>query len=61
MLRRKYLRTQTITHVQKKPRDSHFWSGLMNVKDSFLSLGTSNLIMAGIFSFGRINGWETLP
>jgi hypothetical protein len=39
MLKRKYLRSQTITHVQKKPGDSQFWSGLMKVKDSFLSLG----------------------
>jgi hypothetical protein len=33
------VKSQTISHVQKKPGDSHFWSGLMTVKDSFLSLG----------------------
>jgi hypothetical protein len=43
LLRQKYLKSQTITHVQKKPRDSHFWSGLMKVKDSFFSLGRFNL------------------
>jgi hypothetical protein len=30
---------QSITHVQKRLEDLHFWSGLMNVKESFLSLG----------------------
>jgi hypothetical protein len=30
---------QTITHVRRKPGDSHFWSGLIKVKESFLSLG----------------------
>jgi hypothetical protein len=39
MLKKKYLRSQTITHVQKKPGNSQFWSGLMKVKNSFLSLG----------------------
>jgi hypothetical protein len=39
ILKKKYLRTQTITHVQKKPGDSHFLSGLMNVKEYFLNLG----------------------
>jgi hypothetical protein len=39
ILRHKYLRNQTIGHVQRKSGDSHFWSGLMKVKESFLSLG----------------------
>jgi hypothetical protein len=39
MLKKKYLRSQTITHVQKKPGDSQIWSGLMRVKESFLSIG----------------------
>jgi hypothetical protein len=43
MMRHKYLRTQTIRHVQRKPSDSHFLSGLMKVKDSFLSLGHMKL------------------
>lgn len=38
ILRRKYLKSQTISHVQRKPGDSHFWSGLMKVKESFLNL-----------------------
>jgi hypothetical protein len=39
MLRRKYLRTQTIAHEKRKPGDSHFWSGLIRVKNPFVSLG----------------------
>jgi hypothetical protein len=39
MLKWKYLKTQTITHVQKKSEDSQFWSGFMKVKHSFFSLG----------------------
>jgi hypothetical protein len=39
LLKRKYLKTQMISQVQRKPRDSHFSSGLVRVKDSFLSLG----------------------
>jgi hypothetical protein len=39
LLRRKYMRDSTIAQVQRKPVDSHFWSGLMKVKDSFLNIG----------------------
>jgi hypothetical protein len=39
LLKKKYLCSQTITHVQKKLGDSQFWSSLMKVKESFLSLG----------------------
>jgi hypothetical protein len=53
LLRRKYLRTQTISHVQKKPGDSHFWSGLINVKEYFLSLGHFQLNNGG-----NIHFWE---
>jgi hypothetical protein len=60
ILKRKYLKTQTITHVQKKPGDSHVWSGLMNVKDSFLNLGHFQLNNGGMFAFRRIVGWVYL-
>jgi hypothetical protein len=43
LLKSKYLRSRTITQVQRKPRDSHFWSSLMWVKDLFLSLGQFRL------------------
>jgi hypothetical protein len=39
LLRRKYVKDRTIVQVQRKPGDSHFWSGLMKVKESFLNLG----------------------
>ena len=39
ILRRKYLRHKTITQVEYMPRDSHFWSGSMNIKPDFLRLG----------------------
>jgi hypothetical protein len=32
----KYLEGQTIGKVERKPGDSHFWSGLMKAKDAFL-------------------------
>lgn len=38
LLRNKYLKNQTIGRVERKPEDSHFWSGLMKVKEKFLSL-----------------------
>jgi hypothetical protein len=39
MLRRKYLKDKPIGSVGRKPRDSHFWSGLLKVRDMFLNLG----------------------
>jgi uncharacterized membrane protein len=47
------MRTQTIMHVQKKSGDSHFLSSLMNVKESFLSLGHFQLKNSG-----NIHFWE---
>jgi hypothetical protein len=43
LLRRKYVQDGTIPQVQRKLRDSHFWSGLMKVKDPFLNLGRFQL------------------
>ncbi len=40
LLRRKYLSKKTLNHVEEKPGDSHFWSGLMMVKNIFLSCGS---------------------
>jgi hypothetical protein len=37
LLRNKYLRTKTLTQVSSKPNDSHFWRGLMRIKDEVLS------------------------
>lgn len=38
-LEKTYLAKKTITLVEKQPGDSHFWAGLMEVKNSFLSCG----------------------
>jgi hypothetical protein len=40
ILRNKYLRNKTITQVEHMPGDSHFWAGLLGVKDIFLRLGS---------------------
>ncbi|XP_062188905.1 uncharacterized protein LOC133892218 [Phragmites australis] len=39
LLRKKYLPNKTLTQVQHRPGDSHFWSGLLKVKDDFLAGG----------------------
>ena len=39
ILKRKYLQNKTLTQVEKKKGHSHFWSGLMEVKDLFLRMG----------------------
>lgn len=43
LLRKKYLNHKTTGEVQWKPGDSHFWSGLMKVKNDFLDFSTFNL------------------
>jgi hypothetical protein len=43
LLRNKYLSTMSITQVGKKPGDSQFWIGLMNVKNQFLTFGNFRL------------------
>jgi len=40
LLRNKYLTSKTLSHVQIKPSDSHFWKGLSKVKEEFLNCGT---------------------
>jgi hypothetical protein len=40
LLRNKYLRTKTLMQVSSKPNDSHFWTGLMRIKDEVLSNGS---------------------
>ena len=40
LLKRKYLGTKSITQVEWKQGDSHFLSGLMKVKSSFLNMSS---------------------
>jgi hypothetical protein len=35
ILKKKYLKGKTLAQVEKKKGDSHFWSGLMDVKNIF--------------------------
>jgi hypothetical protein len=43
MLQNKYLRSKSLTQVEAKPYDSHFWRGLMHIKDEVLSLGSFDI------------------
>jgi hypothetical protein len=43
LIRNKYLGSKAITRVVRKPGQSQFLSGMMNVKDAFLSMGNFNL------------------
>jgi hypothetical protein len=43
ILKNKYLRDKTLTQVQHLPGDSKFWTGLMKVKEEFLSFGKFDL------------------
>ncbi|WVZ96862.1 hypothetical protein U9M48_042445 [Paspalum notatum var. saurae] len=36
--RKKYLKNKTLSQVEKKPGDSHFWSCLMEIKSQFFHL-----------------------
>ena len=40
LLKNKYLSNKTIGGCTKRSSDTHFWKGLMKVKDQFLSLGS---------------------
>ena len=43
LLRNKYIKDKTLSQVVKKAGDSHFWTSLTGVKDTFLSLGNLRL------------------
>jgi hypothetical protein len=40
LLRNKYIKDKILGSCIKKPTDSHFWKGLMNVKDTFRGFGS---------------------
>jgi hypothetical protein len=40
LLRNKYLSSKCLSQVQIKPRDSHFWKGLLKAREDFLRCGT---------------------
>ena len=53
LLRNKYLKNKTLSQVSKKAGDSHFWMGLMAVKDQFL-----NLVRFNLRDGSQIRFWE---
>jgi hypothetical protein len=60
LLRNKYLRDKSLTQAVRKPGDSHFWAGLMNVKDKFLKWGYFKVGTNKRQDSGKINGLITL-
>jgi len=36
---KKYLKNKSLSQVVRRPHDSYFWAGLMDVKDVFLRKG----------------------
>ena len=40
LIHRKYLNNKTLSQVQPRIGDSHFWRGILKVKESFLRFGT---------------------
>jgi len=43
LLTNKYLRSKSLTQVKAKPYDSHFWRGLMHIKDEVLAKGSFDI------------------
>ena len=39
LIKNKYLKNKTLSQVEKKAGDFHFWASLMGVKDQFINLG----------------------
>ena len=39
LLKKKYLKNKILAQVMKRPSDSQFWSGFMEVKDHFFTRG----------------------
>jgi hypothetical protein len=57
----KYLSHHTIGKVQRKRGDSHFWTGLMKAKESFLMYGSFHLNNGKHIRFGKTNGLGITP
>ncbi|WVZ51124.1 hypothetical protein U9M48_002300 [Paspalum notatum var. saurae] len=56
LLRNKYMKDKPLAEVEKKPRDSHFWKGLMGVKDQFINLGRKkHATVANVLSSSPLN------
>jgi hypothetical protein len=51
LLRKKYMQDNAIGQIQRKPSDSQFWVGLMNVEELFLGYGSFQLNSRTIIRF----------
>ncbi|WVZ92703.1 hypothetical protein U9M48_038749, partial [Paspalum notatum var. saurae] len=49
LLQNKYLKGNSLSQIEKKPRDSHFWKSVMGVKNQFLSLGHFKLALKDVY------------
>ena len=56
LLANKYLKSKYLTQVKAKPYDSHFWRGLMMIKDEVLASGPLISKMGATLIFGMILG-----
>jgi hypothetical protein len=55
MLRKKYLKVKTLSQVERQKGDSHFWAGLMEVKNLVIERGRFQVIDGSQTRF-----WEDL-
>jgi hypothetical protein len=53
VLSNKYLKNKTLSQVVRQQGDSHFWAGLMEVKDPFQENVSLMLIMVTKQDFGN--------
>jgi hypothetical protein len=53
LLRNKYLKNRTLSHIEANPTDSPFWKGLMRVKHDFIERG---FFEVGNGSIGKMFG-----
>ena len=61
LIRSKYLHTYSLAHVKLKLSHSHFWSGLLKVRDLFSAFVEKSLVMGRELGSGRIAGWGIKP
>jgi hypothetical protein len=58
VIKKKYLKGRSLSRVERKKGNSHFWSGLMEVKDFVLQRGRLRVQdgSQARLDFGRIGG-----
>jgi hypothetical protein len=61
LLKRKYLSNKSLTQVKKRPGDSHFWAGLMKVKDQFIARGSFQIHNGSEARFWKDTWFEDKP